>query len=239
MVKTVTSIERERVTREGIGLGDFPPPKNGSNGNGSRGNGGGGGGDGGDDRARHAHHKARIAMWVALCSILMLFTALASAYIFLVAGKEGLRPVRMPPLLWLSTALIIASSLTLKRAIRSLKQGSERGYSRWLLLTVALGLSFLGSQLFVWRQLVAQGVYLAGNPHSTFFYLLTGIHGAHLLGGIVALDYLLLRARRRNRTVATRETDARRRTAADVIALYWHFMDGLWVSLFLLLLIWR
>jgi cytochrome c oxidase subunit 3 len=106
-------------------------------------------------------------------------------------------------------------------------------------LTVALGLAFLCSQLLAWRQLVAQGVYLAGNPHSTFFYLLTGIHGAHLLGGIMALDYLLLRARRRSSRPVSREADARRRTAADMVALYWHFMDGLWVSLFLLLLIWR
>lgn len=235
MVKTVTSIERERVTREEIGLGGIPPPRNGSNGNGGGGSSSGGGG--GDDRARHSPEKARIAMWVALCSILMLFTALMSAYIFLVAGREGLRPVSLPPMLWLSTALIITSSLTLKRAINSLKQGSDSRYSRWLLLTVALGLAFLGTQLLAWRQLVAQGVYLAGNPHSTFFYLLTGIHGVHLLGGIMALDYLLLRTRRRRS--GNREEDAKRVTAAGVVALYWHFMDGLWVTLFLLLLLWR
>ena len=167
-------------------------------------------------------------MWVALASILMLFTALASAYIFLAAG-EGLRPVSLPPLLWLSTALIITSSLTLSRGIRSLKQGDDTRYSRWLSLTVALGLAFLGSQLWVWRQLVAQGVYLAGNPHSTFFYLLTGTHGVHLVGGIMALDYLLLRAwRRSSRSEALRK----RQTAADVVALYWHFMDGLWFPSF-------
>jgi cytochrome c oxidase subunit III len=237
MVKTVTSIERERVTRKGIGLGDVPPPRNGSNGNGSRGNGGGGGGGGGgDDRARHAHHKAHVAMWVALCSILMLFTALASAYIFLAAGG-GVRPVKLPPLLWLSTALIMTSSLTLNRAVNSLKQEDERGYSRWLTLTVALGLVFLASQVLSWRQLVAQGIYLAGNPHSTFFYLLTGMHGVHLLGGIMALNYLLLRTWRRSRSRS--EALLKRRTAAGVVALYWHFMDALWVLLFLFLLVWR
>jgi cytochrome c oxidase subunit III len=234
MVKTVTGIERERVTRKEIGLGDIPPPRNGSNGNGSRGNGGGGGG-GGDDRARHSQHKARIAMWVALCSILMLFTALVSAYIFLAAGG-GVRPVKLPLLLWLSTALIVTSSLTLKRAVSSLKQGSDRSYSRWLSLTVALGLAFLASQLLSWRQLVEQGIYLAGNPHSTFFYLLTGMHGAHLVGGIMALNYLLLRTwRLSSRSEALRK----RQTAASVVALYWHFMDVLWVSLFLFLLLWR
>jgi cytochrome c oxidase subunit 3 len=142
----------------------------------------------------------------------------------------------MPRLLWLSTALIIGSSLTFRTACRSLKQGDNSGYTRWLLLTVVLGLAFLGSQLLAWRQLVQQGIYLAGNPHSTFFYLLTGVHGVHLLGGILALDYLLLRTRRWR---PNREAEMKRQTAADVVALYWHFMDGLWVSLFLLLLLWR
>ena len=175
-------------------------------------------------------------MWVALCSILMLFVSLASAYIFLAAGRDGLRPVSLPPLLWVSTALIVTSSLTLKQAIKSLKKGNEGGYSRWLLLTVALGLAFLGSQLLAWRQLVAQGVYLAGNPHSTFFYLLTGTHGVHLVGGIMALNYLLLRTWHLS---SRSEALLKRQTAADVVALYWHFMDVLWVSLFLLLLFWR
>ena len=234
MVKTVTSIERERITHREIGLGSIPPPGNGSNGNGSRGN--GGGGSGGDDRAgRVSSEKARIAMWVALCSILMLFVALASAYIFIAAGNS-LRPVAMPRLLWLSTALIIGSSLTFRTACRSLKHGDNSRYSRWLLLTVVLGLAFLGSQLLAWRQLVGQGIYLAGNPHSTFFYLLTGVHGVHLMGGILALDYLLIRTRRWR--MNNKEALRKRQTAADVVALYWHFMDGLWVSLFLLLLLW-
>jgi cytochrome c oxidase subunit 3 len=175
-------------------------------------------------------------MWVALCSILMLFVSLASAYIFLAAGRDGLRPVTLPPLLWVSTALIVTSSLTLKQAIKSLEKGNEGGYSRWLLLTVALGLAFLGSQLLAWRQLVAQGVYLAGNPHSTFFYLLTGTHGVHLVGGIMALNYLLLRTWHLS---SRSEALSKRRTAAGVVALYWHFMDVLWVFLFLLLLFWR
>jgi cytochrome c oxidase subunit 3 len=232
MVRTVTSIERERVARKEIGLGSIPPPPNGSGGNGG---GGGSGGGGRDDRARFPSPvKARLAMWVALGSILMLFAALASAYI-VIASTDGRRALALPHLLWLSTALILASSLTLRTACRSLKQGDDGRYSAWLWLTLLLGLGFLGSQLLAWRQLVAQGVYLAGNPHSAFFYLLTGVHGVHLLGGILALVYLLTRTRRRP---YNREGEARRQTAADVVALYWHFMDGIWVFLFLLLLFW-
>ena len=72
-------------------------------------------------------------------------------------------------------------------------------HRRWLLVTVVLGLGFLGSQLIAWQQLVRQGIYVSSNPHSSFFYLLTATHGVHLLGGLVALVYLSLRTRRLER----------------------------------------
>ena len=104
------------------------------------------------------------------------------------------------------------------------------------MLTVLLGLGFLASQLFAWRELVAQGLYMASNPHSSFFYVLTGAHGLHLLGGILGLDYLLLRSRRK---AAEEQAEEKRQAMADSVALYWHFMDGLWIYLFLLLFLWR
>jgi cytochrome c oxidase subunit III len=232
MATTVTGTER--VTKKEIGLGSVPPPWNGPNGgNGSRGN----GGRGGDDRLRRSSSSAaRIGMWVALAAILMMFTALTSAYIVRAGLSNDWRPITMPHLLWLSTALILASSLSFEAARRSLKKRRERAYSRWLLLTVFLGLGFLGSQLLAWRQLVAQGIYLANNPHSAFFYVLTGAHAVHLLGGILALDYLLLLTRRARYSSAA---ETKRETAVDVVGIYWHFMDGLWIYLFLLLFLWR
>src|SRR5205807_1412020 len=104
-----------------------------------------------------------------------------------------------PRLLWLSTGLIITSSLTFNVARRSLKHSDSVRYRRWLLLTLMLGLGFLASQLLSWRLLAAQGIYMASNQHSTFFYLLTGAHGIHLLGGILALGYLLFRAGQKQR----------------------------------------
>jgi cytochrome c oxidase subunit 3 len=177
-----------------------------------------------------------VGMWVALGSILMMFTALTSAYIVRAGMSDDWRPLWMPRLLWLSTALILTSSVTFEAARRSLKKGSEQAYGRWLLLTVLLGIGFLATQLLAWQQLVAQGIYLDTNPHSSFFYLLTGVHGVHLLCGILALDYLLLRNwRQRSR----REALQQRQTAADVVGIYWHFMDGLWIYLFVLLFLWR
>ncbi len=232
MATTVTGTER--VTKKEIGQGSVPPPWSGPNGgNGSRGN----GGRGGDDRLRRSSSSAaRLGMWVALAAILMMFTALTSAYIVRAGLSNDWRPISMPRLLWLSTALIIASSLSFEAARRSLKKRRERVYSRWLILTVFLGLGFLGSQLLAWRQLVAQGIYLANNPHSAFFYVLTGAHAVHLLGGILALDYLLLLTRRARYSSAA---ERKRETAVDVVGIYWHFMDGLWIYLFLLLFLWR
>ena len=99
-------------------------------------------------------------------------------------------------------------------------------FIRWLAATVALGVAFLAGQLVVWRELAARGVYLATNPSSSFFYVLTAAHGVHLLGGVLALGYVVLHA---GRMARGRE----RRTALDVTAIYWHFMDALWIYIFL------
>jgi len=175
-------------------------------------------------------------MWVALAGVMMMFTALTSAYIVRASTSNDWRPVMMPRLLWLSTALIFVSSLTFEIARRTLKSGNTGAYQRWLLLTVLLGLGFLATQLISWRQLAAQGIYLYSNPHSSFFYVLTGAHGLHLLGGILGLDFLLLRSWRNG---FAEHGIAKRQAVVNAIALYWHFMFGLWLYLFLLLFLWR
>jgi len=177
-----------------------------------------------------------MGVWVGICSIVMLFTALTSSYIVRSASGNDWQPIVMPKVLWLSTALILISSVTMEISRRSLKQQKDARYGRWLTITVVLGLGFLASQLIAWRQLVRQGVYLASNPYNSFFYLFTAAHGVHLAGGIMALGYLLLRTRRKRATV---EGELRRVGAADSATIYWHFMDGLWVVLFVLLFYWK
>jgi cytochrome c oxidase subunit 3 len=234
MATTVTSTERigtrERERKPVIS----PPGGRGGGGNGSRrgGNGGGGARDGGsfgDDRGR-------LGMWVGLASIVMLFTALTSAYIVRAGLSDDWRPMAVPKFLWMSTCLILLSSITFESARRAIKRVEVGAYNRWIALTAILGVGFLSTQLLAWRQLVAEGLYLTSNPHSSFFYVLTGAHGLHLLGGIMGLAYLLLR---RWDKLSSRDAILRRQRAAGVIGLYWHFMDGLWVYLFLLLFLWR
>ena len=200
----------------------------GSNGNGaSKRN-----GDRGFPDLQASGSRYRIGVWVTMASILMLFTALSSAYIVRAASSSDWVPLVMPRILLLSTALILVSSGTLETARRKLKIARRGAYKSWLLVTVVLGLGFLASQLLAWRQLARQGVYVASNPHSSFFYLLTAAHGVHLLGGLTALGYLSLRNRGpRGNQLAVGKAQAR----ADAVTLYWHFMDFLWLYLFVLL----
>ena len=180
--------------------------------------------------------RFRIGAWAGIGGIVMLFTALASAYIVRSGSGNDWRPIVMPKVLWLSTAIIVLSSVTIEISRRSLKQQQNARYSSWLMLTVVLGLGFVTSQFIAWKQLWRQGVYMASDPHSSFFYLFTAVHGLHLLGGLIALSYLLFRTRRKRATV---EGELRRVGAADAASIYWHFMDGLWIGVFLLLFFWK
>jgi cytochrome c oxidase subunit 3 len=180
--------------------------------------------------------RYRIGMWIALAAILMMFTSLTSAYIVRAASANDWRPIAMPRVLLVSTALIIISSLTLETARRKLKKDSTHSYKGWLLVSTLLGIGFLLSQLWAWRQLVRQGIYITTNPHSSFFYLLTGTHGVHLLGGLLALAFLVICSRN---LLESEPARVRHQAVAGAVTLYWHFMDVLWIYLFVLLFFWR
>lgn len=228
MATTVTGTKP--ITKTGFGGG---PKSRGPNGNGSPKRNGNGSAF---FDARSSANRYRIGMWVALASILMLFTALSSAYIVRAASANDWLPLSMPRVLLLSTALIIVSSVTLEFARRKLKSGEQNAHKSLLVLTTLMGLGFLGSQLFAWKQLAGQGIYVSSNPHSSFFYLLTATHGVHLLGGLAGLMFLTLRSRlRTDDELAAAKSQAQ----TDAVSLYWHFMDVLWIYLFLLLFFWR
>jgi cytochrome c oxidase subunit III len=187
------------------------------------------GADGGDGGGL-PHYPARLyvtGLTMGLAAILMFFMALTSAYVVRKGLGNDWRSLALPPVLWINTLILLASSATIYRARRRLARLDLSGFRHWWGVTVSLGLLFLLGQLLAWRQLVHQGVYLATNPSSSFFYVLTAAHGAHLLGGIVVLLLVGLRPWRRARMT--------RSTAAELASIYWHFMDGLWVFIFLLL----
>jgi cytochrome c oxidase subunit 3 len=181
-------------------------------------------------------NRYRIGMLVSLASIVMLFTSLSSAYIVRSGLIYDWFPLAVPRVMFGSTALILLSSVSIEIARRKLKQSLADSYSRYLLLTSFLGLGFLVSQLIAWRQLAQQGIYISSHPHSSFFYLLTGAHAVHVAGGLLALGFLWLRSRRR---LDETRLIAKRQAVADAVSIYWHFMDALWIYLFLLLFLWR
>jgi len=164
-------------------------------------------------------NRYRLGAWFAIGSILMLFVALTSAYIVRSASANDWQPIAIPKVLWLSTVLILSSSVTLEIARRVFRKGEWRVADRLLLATATLGVAFMAAQLVAWRDLLSQGAYLMENPHGAFFYLFTGLHAVHLLGGLIALFVVVFGRRKRRELV-------------DVVAYYWHFLTVLWLVLF-------
>lgn len=191
---------------------------------------GGGEGGGGRGRGRSAPQRSYLTgLTMALAAILMFFMALVSAFIVRKGFSDDWRPFALPPILWVNTAILLASSVTIEAARRRLARMDLSGFRHWWAMTTALGLLFVAGQLVAWRQLVHEGVYLASNPSNSFFYVLTAAHGIHVLGGIIALLIIGWRGWEKARVT--------RATATEMAAVYWHFMDGLWIFLFLLLLL--
>ncbi len=250
----VTVIESPKTKTNGNG---HRPQSSGAGGAGD--DGGGGRRDGrGDNRQPQPERdetpiRFRIGIAVTFATIIMMFASLTIAYLCLSQTSPDWRAIQLPRLLWVSTALILSSSVTFEFARRAWRRGTATSAQTWLLLTTLLGAGFIASQFFCWQQLVAQQIYLEKNPYRSFFYMLTGLHALHIVGGIAALVYLLLRVRRVRRAgmeVARAQHSAAPRltsvtlpalshAAIDTGALYWHFVDGLWVYVFMLLLLWQ
>jgi cytochrome c oxidase subunit 3 len=223
MLGTSTIPEIEIIVEDigGGGGGPIRPPGGGDD---------GGGGD--DDRHRRRDWSATpsrysTAIALGLMAILMFFMALASAFIVLRRGSGVWVTVHLPVVVWANTVVLLTSSFTLEAARRRLAFADVRGFRKFWTFTTVLGFLFVAGQLVAWRQLVAQGVYIASNQASSFFYIFTGAHAVHLLGGVCALLYVLVRN--------FKETNVSRSLAAEVTSYYWHFMDGLWVFLLALL----
>jgi len=201
----------------GRGGGSGPPP----------------GGDDGDDGQKRrpfeppSPRRYYTGIALGIVSILMFFMALSSAYLVRRATTTQWIPIHLPAILWVNTLILLGSSAAIERARKRLLIGDLPGFRSSWLITTGLGLAFLAGQLVGWRQLAAQGIYMATNQASGFFYIFTALHGVHLIGGVTALIY-----------VSQRKIDAKKvplAVVADVTSYYWHFMDGLWIFLLAIL----
>jgi cytochrome c oxidase subunit 3 len=171
---------------------------------------------------------AKVGLGVFLAVVGSLFMLFVLAYSIRMLMGDW-RPVPIPKLLWLNTGVLILSSLALHRAQLAAGRGELDGVKAGLLAGGGLTLLFVLGQLLAWRQLMAAGYFLAENPANAFFYLLTAVHGLHLLGGLVALG--------RTAAKAWREEGAEPpRLSVELCAMYWHFLLLIWLVLFALLL---
>jgi cytochrome c oxidase subunit III len=209
----------ENVSRGG---GGRPPERNGGDGR------EGGGGRGEPERPTY-ERRYYTALIIAIVAILIFFMALASAFIVRRGFGTDWVGIHVPAILWVNTAVLLASSATLEFARQKLAAGDGAAFRRFWNVTTGLGVAFLVGQFVAWRLLAAEGVYIASNPASSFFYVFTGAHAVHLLGGLAVLLFVALRDFRKSRLP--------RAVAAEVASYYWHFMDALWVFLLALIYI--
>lgn len=241
MATTLSPVAVEEPKIGGRGPTIIPPPRDDWDG-------------GRPDDYRDRLRRYRIGMFFALAAVVMLFVSFTSAYIV----RQGMgtwsdasaryvtdwKPITLPPVLWVNTLILLASSFTLAMARRGLarkmKTSGRRAASPnalivdqqhsipWLGITFVLGAGFLIGQLLAWGEMRHEGIFVSTNPSSSFFYVLTGTHGIHLLGGVLALAYAGI-------ITLMRKSLFTRFLVVDITALYWHFMDFLWIYIFALL----
>jgi cytochrome c oxidase subunit III len=161
----------------------------------------------------------RIGFLATCVSIGAFFVALVIAYIWRAQASQNWEPLQLPGILRVSTFVIFLSSISIEAARRVFRRGERPTYHKLMYITAALTLMFLALQTTAWRDLVDRGVYLRHDPHSSFFYIFTGLHAAHVVGGIVALCVLL-------------GTKSPRREVVNMVAYYWHFLFVLWIGLY-------
>jgi|SRR5688572_17436133 len=173
----------------------------------------------------------KILLWLAMVSMVMIFAGLTSGYI--VRQADGNWQIfDLPNIFYVSTIVIILSSISMQWAFMSVKKDNLAQLRTGLMITLGLGLTFSFTQFMAWSKLVDIGVFFVGNPSGSFLYVLTGLHLAHLFGGIIYLMVLITRS-------IQGKYHSGNYLPVELGTIFWHFMDGLWVYLFLFLLLVR
>lgn len=167
----------------------------------------------------------KVALWIAIASMVMVFGAFTSAYIVRRAAGNWLE-FKLPDVFFVSTAVILLSSITLHLSYSGFKAGNEKRYKVMMIATALLGLAFVVLQYKGWEALNEIGATFTVNPSSSFIYVISGLHAAHVLGGIAALGVALVHA-----FILPYKPTLRRRQRFELVVQYWHFVDLLWVYL--------
>jgi cytochrome c oxidase subunit 3 len=183
-----------------------------------------------EERMEIRNRVAKPMLWLAIISMCMIFGGLTSAYMVRRADP-GWLTFELPSIFYMSTGVIITSSLTMFIALHSARKDNFSGIKFGMLLTLLLGITFIICQFLAWKSLVAQGIFLGGsasNPAGSFLYVISGTHLAHLIGGIIMLIYVCIKSFRKI-------YHSKNLLGLQLCSIYWHFLDILWVYLFLFL----
>jgi len=176
-----------------------------------------------------AMNPKKFAMWLFIASVLMLFAAFTSAYIVRRAEGNWLY-FDLPDLFYYTTALILLSSVTMQWAYFAAKKDNLEMVKVTVGITAVLGLAFLGGQFVAWKELVSNSIYFVGNPAGSFLYVITGLHGLHIISGVIFLAIVFA-------STLKFKIHSRSMTQIEMCTTYWHFLGVLWLYLFVFLLL--
>jgi cytochrome c oxidase subunit III len=179
----------------------------------------------------------KFMMGVSIVGIVLLFVSLSLLYLLRKSGADW-HTFKLPAIFWLSTAIILASSSSLYKAIQAFKKDKFATY-KWLTgLTLLLGISFIITQIIGWKQLFDTGITMHSNVAGAFLYTLSGLHILHILGGIIYLGVTFSSALKRVTYIDSfvYSVNPPNQLKLQLAAIYWHFVDALWIYLFVFLL---
>lgn len=174
-------------------------------------------------------HPLKFALWLFIVSIVMIFAALTSAYIVRQAEGDWLL-YDLPVSFLRNTVLLVLSSVTMQLAYGAAKKNNFKAIKVYMILTALLSVSFLIGQFYSWGDLVDIDVFFVGNPSGSFLYVLTGMHAFHLITGVIFILIMLISAYKLN-------VHSKNMVKMEMCTTYWHFLDGLWLYLYIFLLL--
>jgi cytochrome c oxidase subunit III len=182
-----------------------------------------------ENTAKTGLHPKKLMMYIAMGSMFMVFAGLTSAFL-LQRSSANFNFFKLPTFFWISTILILASSYTMHKSVSLFKQRNMPKYRQFITFTVILGLGFILCQLIGFNQLYQQNIKLDGNASGGFLFIISGLHIAHMIAAIIALVIVYLMAYRKNIKVYSS-------VGHEIMASFWHFVDVLWIYLFIFFLI--
>jgi cytochrome c oxidase subunit 3 len=187
-------------------------------------------------RERELNSLSILTVTVALATVTMTFGAIIAVFVIRSEAETFWGHMRVPSVLWATTGVLLISSAAFESARRRLMRHDQPGFFRLCGITAGLGVLFLAGQAAAWLQILHSGVVLSQNPHSWFVFLFTALHGLHILIALAGLGWLLFRTRE---PASGPKYQMNTRVVANGVSVFWHYLDFIWVVLFVLLLTWR